>query len=82
MRQNQGEQFSLPRTRFIGIFAYVILVLSLSLFLLVAIKENIENEHIIYSLTALFRTLKSSLEEPHGSVRLMAQEELPQHLER
>lgn len=63
-------------------FAYITLVLSLSLFLLVAIKENIENEHIIYSLTALFRTLKSSLEKPHGSVSLMAQEELPQHLER
>lgn len=64
------------------IFVYVTLVLSLSLFLLVAIKENIEREHIIYSATAVFRTLKSSLGKPHRSVDLIAQEELLQHLER
>lgn len=60
------------------LFLHMLLLFYLSLFLLVAIKENIENEHVIYSLTTIFRTLKSSLEEPRGSVSLIAQEELVQ----
>lgn len=57
---------------FVVIFTYVTIVLPLSSLLSVAIKENIENEHIVYFLTATFRTMKSSLAESNGSVSHMA----------